>query len=84
VNASEIEGIHTIRLESFTRHGASEQPVIDYRTPAGTIRVNGGRQQNATILVETGITDALIALETGGTIRMCSSSTRAGSELYRR
>ena len=64
-NASNLEGMHTIRLRSFTRHGLSGQPVTDYRTPAGTISVNGGQQQKATILIETGITDALIALETG-------------------
>lgn len=65
MNAANIEGMHTMRLRSFTRPGLSEQPVTDYRTPAGTIRVNGGRHQDGTILIDTGITDALIALDNG-------------------
>jgi hypothetical protein len=65
VNAENIEGMHTMRLKNFTRHGLSEQSVTDYRTPTGTIRVNDGRRQHASILIDTGITDALIALDRG-------------------
>lgn len=62
-DASNIKGMRTMRLKSFTRHGLSKQPLTDYRTPTGRIRVNKGRQQQASILIDTGLTDALIALE---------------------
>jgi hypothetical protein len=59
-NALSIPGIHTIRLTKFTRAGLLNQQVKDYKTPAGQISVNGGLPQNATILIDTGITDTLI------------------------
>lgn len=64
-DTSRIADLHTIRLKSFTRQGLSKQPVTDYKTPAGTIRVNDGQRQNAAILIDTGILDALIALQDG-------------------
>jgi hypothetical protein len=64
-NALSIPGIHTIRLTKFTRAGLLNQQVKDYKTPAGQISVNGGLPQNATILIDTGITDTLIALGSG-------------------
>jgi hypothetical protein len=65
VNASKIEGMHTMRLRSFARNGLSGQPLTDHRTPTGTIRINDGRRQHASILIDTGLTDALIALDKG-------------------
>jgi hypothetical protein len=64
-DGSKIEGMRIMRLTSFTRHGLSEQPVTDYRTPTGAISMNDGRQQQTSILIDTGLTDALIALENG-------------------
>jgi hypothetical protein len=64
-NAPNIEGMHTIHLKSFTRYGLSEQSVTDYKTPGGTIRENGGLPQQVSILIDTGITDALVALNIG-------------------
>jgi hypothetical protein len=64
-NASSIPGLHTIRLAKFTRPGLLNQPVTDYKTPPGLITVNSGLPQNATILIDTGISDALIALGSG-------------------
>ncbi len=64
-NASSIPGMRTIRLTKFTRLGLLNQQANDYKTPAGLISVNGGLPQNATILIDTGITDALIALDSG-------------------
>src|SRR5581483_3542071 len=64
-DTSHVEGLHTIRLKSFTRQGLSKQPVTDYKTPAGIIRVNDGQRQNVAILIDTGILDALIALQDG-------------------
>jgi hypothetical protein len=57
--------MRTIRLTKFTRLGLLNQQANDYKTPAGLISVNGGLPQNATILIDTGITDALIALALG-------------------
>lgn len=64
-HAASIPGMHTIRLQRWVRAGMTNQPVTDYRTPSGTIRLNDGEPQKISILVDTGITDSLIALASG-------------------
>ena len=65
VNAARIPGMHLMHLTSWSRPGQENQPVTDYETPAVTVRVNGGAPQKATALIDTGITDALVALGSG-------------------
>jgi hypothetical protein len=64
-NVQKIAGMHLMRLTSFTREGLSGQPITDYRTPSGMIQTNGGHEQKVSILIDTGIRDALVALKVG-------------------
>ena len=60
-----IAGIHTTSLVRYTRQGLMNQPVTDFKTPTGTIQMNGGAPETTAVLIDTGITDALIALTSG-------------------
>jgi hypothetical protein len=64
-NPQAIFGMRTIQLKRFTRHGLKGQLVTDYRTPTGTLSINGGPPQNLSILIDTGIPDVLIAVDPG-------------------
>ncbi len=72
-----IKGLHTLRLTRWTRSGLHNEPVTDDRTPSGFLRMNTSVPQPVSILVDTGITDALLTLVSGEPAACASLARKA-------